>query len=197
VRLISAVFVSPSKNARLGFGCKHGDGTTWECTINVPECLDCGDWQLEQVQMQDNANNYVTIRQDNPIIAAVRLNIVGNTCDSTPPVLQSLMLDKSVVVMGQGDPSVTIRVTVTDDMCGVGGMSGQVVGPGTNAGTFFAFAPEGGGDSNSWIGTFRLSPQAPRGIWRIQSITVNDKGQNLRIYYSSDAVLARAQFVVK
>ena len=67
----------------------------------------------------------------------------------------------------------------------------------SNAGTFFAFAPEGGGDSTSWIGTFRLTPQAPRGIWRIQSITVNDKGQNLRIYYATDPLLARAQFVVK
>ena len=75
-------------------------------------------------------------------------------------------------------------------------MSGQVTGPGTNAGTFFAFAPEGG-ESGSWVGTFRLSPQAPRGIWRIQSITVNDKGQNLRIYYQSDPLLARAQFLVK
>ena len=43
----------------------------------------------------------------------------------------------------------------------------------------------------------RLSPQAPRGIWRIQSITTNDKGQNLRIYYASDPLLARGQFLVK
>jgi hypothetical protein len=164
--------------------------------MTVPDCLDCGDWSLEQVQMQDKANNYVTIRQDNPIVGAVRVNIAGNSCDNTPPVLQNLMLDKNVVIMGQGDPSVTIRVQVTDDSCGVGGLSGQVVGPGTNAGTFFAFSPDGG-DGTQWTGTFRLSPQAPRGIWRIQSITVNDKGQNLRIYYSSDPVLARGQFVVK
>jgi hypothetical protein len=195
VRLVSAVFVSPSKNARLGFGCKQGEGTTWECTMNVPECLDCGDWQLEQVQMQDKANNYITVRADNPLVAAVRVNIAGNSCDSNAPVIQNLMLDKNVVIVGQGDSSVTIRVTVTDDTCGVGGLSGQVVGPGTNAGTFFAFAPEG--DGTLWVGTFRLVPQAPRGIWRIQSITVNDKGQNLRIYYASDPLLARGQFVVR
>src|SRR5437867_12533408 len=103
------------------------------------------------------------------MVSAVRVNIAGNSCDNTPPVIQNLVLDKSVMVMGAGDPSVTIRVTVTDDTCGVGGLSGQVTGPGTNAGTFFAFAPEGGGDSNSWVGTFRLPQQAPRGIWRLQS----------------------------
>jgi hypothetical protein len=197
VRLVSAVFVSPSKSARLGFGCKKGDGDTWECAMNVPDCLDCGDWQLEQVQMQDNANNYTTIRpENNPLIAAVRVNIAGNSCDSTPPLLQNLMLDKSIVIMGQGEPDVTIRVSVTDDTCGVGGLSGQVTGPGTNAGTFFAFSPEGG-DSGTWVGRIHLTPQAPRGIWRIQSITANDKGQNLRIYYASDPLLARAQFLVK
>ena len=163
--------------------------------MNVPDCLDCGEWQLEQVQMQDKANNYITVRNDNPLVAAVRVNIAGNSCDANAPVIQNLMLDKNVVIVGQGDPAVTIRVPVTDDTCGVGGLSGQVVGPGTNAGTFFAFAPEG--DGTSWVGTFRLSPQAPRGIWRIQSITVNDKGQNLRIYYASDPLLARGQFVVK
>ena len=196
VRLVSAVFVSPAKQARLGFGCKQGSGAQWECSISVPDCLDCGEWQLEQIQMQDKANNYTTVRSDNPLVGAVRVNIAGSSCDSTPPAIQNLVLDKSIVVMGAGDPTVTIRVTVTDDTCGVGGLSGQVTGPGTNAGTFFAFAPEGG-DSTSWIGTFRLSPQAPRGIWRIQSITVNDKGQNLRIYYATDPLLARAQFLVK
>lgn len=194
IRLISAVFVSPSKQARLGFGCKKTEGDTWECLINPPECLDCGEWQLEQVQMQDNANNYTTIRMENPLIAAVRLNIAGNSCDSTPPVIQNLTLDKSVLIRGQGDPSVTVRVVVTDDICGIGGLSGQVSGPGTNAGTFFAFAPE---SADTWVGTFRLDPKAPRGIWRIQSVTVNDKGQNLRIYYSSDPLLGRGQFLVR
>src|SRR5262245_9003505 len=105
VRLVSAVFVSPSKQARLGFGCKKTEGDVWECAISPPECLDCGDWSLEQVQMQDNANNYVTIRQDNPLIAAIKLNVAGLTCDNTPPVLQNLMLDKSVLVLGVADAS--------------------------------------------------------------------------------------------
>lgn len=194
IRVMSAVFVSPSKAARLGFGCKKADADTWECQINPPECLDCGEWQLEQVQMQDNANNYTTIRAENPLVAAVRLNITGNSCDSTPPTIQNLTLDKNVLMIGQGEPTITVRVVVIDDVCGIGGLSGQVSGPGTNAGTFFAFAPEGG---DTWVGTFRLDPKAPRGTWRIQSITVNDKGQNLRIYYSSDPLLARGQFLVR
>lgn len=195
VKLVSAVFVSPSKLARLGFGCRRGDADTWECIITPPECLDCGEWQLEQIQMQDNANNYTTVRGENPLVGAVRLNITGGTCDNTPPVLQTLILDKPYLVIGQGDPVITVRVQVADDSCGVGGLSGQITGPGTNAGTFFAFAPEGG--DGTWVGTFRFNTNSPRGVWRVQSITVNDKGQNLRIYYASDPVLARGQFVVR
>jgi hypothetical protein len=192
IRLVSAVFVSPSRQARLGFGCRKGEGDVWECQLNPPTCLDCGDWQLEQVQMQDNANNYITVR-DSPLIAAVRLNIAGNSCDSTPPVIQNLTLDKSVLIKGQGELSVTVRVVVTDDTCGIGGLSGQVSGPG-NAGTFFAFTPEAG---DTWSGTIKLDPSSSRGIWRIQSVTVNDKGQNLRIYYANDPLLGRGQFLIR
>jgi hypothetical protein len=195
VKLISAVFVSPAKQARLGYGCKRADGDNWECVVNPSECIDCGEWQLEQIQMQDNANNYVTVRQENPLVAAVRLNIAGASCDSTPPVLQSVVLDKQYVALAQGENTVTIRAMVTDDGCGVGGLSGQVLGPGTNSGTFFAFTPEG--TDGTYVGTVKLDPKAPRGIWKIQSITVNDKGQNLRIYYASDPVLGRGQFVVR
>jgi hypothetical protein len=34
-------------------------------------------------------------------------------------------------------------------------------------------------------------------VWRVQSLTVNDKGQNLKIYYANDPLLARAMFTVK
>ncbi|MEA2462832.1 MAG: hypothetical protein QOJ98_579, partial [Acidobacteriota bacterium] len=52
VSLVSGVFVSPAKTARIGFGCKVGSGDTWECTFTPPVCLDCGDWHLEQIQLQ-------------------------------------------------------------------------------------------------------------------------------------------------
>src|SRR5207253_4235076 len=97
VNLVSGVFQSPSKLARIGFGCRPGDGTTWQCEVTPPKCLDCGNWQLEQIQMQDKANNMATVRIDNPIIGAVKLNVTGDSCDSTPPALTSLALDPPVV----------------------------------------------------------------------------------------------------
>ena len=193
VRLVAAVFVSPAKIARIGVGCKRGEGDVWECPLTPPECLDCGEWSLEQLQLQDNANNYATIRQDNPLVRDVRVGISGENCDHTPPVLQAVSVDKPAITIGRDDPVVAITLAVTDDLCGVGGVSGHAVGPGTNAGVSFAFAQQG----DSWIGYVRLTANVPRGQWHLQSLTVNDKGQNVRIYYENDPLMQRASFLVR
>ena len=145
--------------------------------------------------MQDNANNYGTVRPDNPAVRDVRVTITGDSCDHNPPVLQTVSVDKPAITIGRDEPVVAITLTIVDDLCGVGGVSGHAVGPGTNAGTTFAFSPQG--DSSTWIGYVRLTPNVPRGLWHLQSITVNDKGQNVRVYYESDPLLQRAVFQVR
>ena len=195
IHLVAAVFLSPSKLARFGIGCQKGANDVYQCDVFPPQCLDCGDWTLEQVQMQDNANNFSTVRNENPLVAAIRLNITGDSCDNTPPVLQSLQLSRAEIFMGRDEPVIEVIAQVTDDSCGIGGVSGQVVGPGSSSsGTFFSFQQR---DGNTYVGTIRLHANSARGVWRVQSVTVNDKGQNLKIYYSNDPLLARASFTVK
>lgn len=192
VRLVAAVFVSPQKFARLGVGCQKGDNEQWTCDFMPPECLDCGEWQLEQVQLQDNANNLATIRSENPLVAQTRINITGDSCDSQPPVLQALVLDRNVVTAGG---EVTVTVTVSDDLCGVSGVSGQFTGPGQGSGRFFPFTQSG--DPNTWVGRIKLEPQSPKGIWRISTLTVNDKGQNTRVYFANEPLLQNGQFQLR
>ncbi len=195
VHLIAAVFLSPSKLARFGVGCHTGANNVWECDVFPPQCLDCGDWTLEQVQMQDNANNFATIRQENPAVQQVRLNITGDSCDNQAPALQGLALSRTEIVMSRDEPVIEVVAQVADDSCGIGGVSGQIVGPGGNSsGTFFSLQQR---DATTFVGTVRLHPNSARGVWRVQSLTVNDKGQNLKIYYANDPLLARATFIVK
>jgi len=195
IHLVAAVFLSPSKVARIGVGCQKGANDVYQCDVMPPTCLDCGDWTLEQVQMQDNASNFATIRSENPAVAAIRLNIAGDSCDNTPPVLQGLQLNRTEIFMGRDEPVIEVTAQVSDDSCGVGGVSGQLVGPGTSSnGTFFSFTQREG---NIFVGTIRLHPNSARGVWRIQSITVNDRGQNLKTYYGNDPLLGRAQFTVR
>jgi len=195
VNLVSAVFRSPAKIARIGAGCQPRDANVWQCELSVPTCIDCGDWQLEQVTLQDKANNLATYRTDNPLVAATKVNISGSACDSTPPVLQSLALDANDIVLSDHGAVVTVTIAASDDNCGVSGASGQFIGPGPGSGGFFALAQAG--DSGTWTGRITLDPRAAKGTWRINSIQLNDAGHNLKVYYASDPLLANGLFHVR
>lgn len=195
VNLVSAVFQSPNKRARIGAGCQASQGDTWVCELQLPTCIDCGDWQLEQVTLQDKANNLATYRMDNPIVANVKINIAGDSCDNEPPRLIGVRLDQNNIAMGRDPVTLTVIVTATDDACGVEGVSGQYAGPVQGSGGFFPF--QKANDENTWIGRITLDPRAPRGQWRLTSIQLTDKGRNLRIYYVTDPLLVNAYFNVR
>ncbi len=187
--------MSPAKFARMGFGCQPGDGDTWTCALTPPKCGDCGNWQLEQVQLQDKAGNTVTLRDDNAIVAAVRLNVNGQTCDSTPPQMSNLVLDKTVVTNREPN-TINVTASVSDDLCGVGILSGQAAGPmtdGKQPRIYFPFSP---GAEGQWIAHLVVPTSAAKGTWTISWVQVLDKGNNLKTYSQSDPVLANARFVV-
>ncbi len=195
VNLVSGVFISPAKQARIGFVCRAGSGD-WECDLSTPTCIDCGDWQLEQLQLQDKANNMTTIRSDNPLVAAVRVNITGDRCDSTPPTLQSIVLDRTMVSNVQ-DSVITVIASASDDTCGIMSMSGQVTGPVTAGGAprlYFSFTAA---DAQSWTGRISVPRLAAKGIWHITWIQVLDQGHNLKTYSQGDPPLANAAFNVQ
>lgn len=193
VSLVSLVFRSPSKLARIGAGCELGDGGIWRCELSTPACLDCGDWQLEQVTLQDKANNLITYRQDNPIVQAVRINIQGDSCDNSPPTLQSVTLNSNDIADGPNGAVVIVTIAALDDACGVSGASGQYSGPSPGSGGVFAMRRVSEG---TWQGQIQLDAHAPRGLWRINSIQLSDQGYNLKVVYGNDPLLQNATFRV-
>jgi hypothetical protein len=195
VNLVSAVFQSPSKLARIGAGCVRSEGDVWRCELTVPTCIDCGEWQMEQVTLQDKANNLATFRLENPLVRAAKINITGDACDNTAPLLQSITLDNRDVDVSRGATTVVVTVIASDDNCGVAGVSGQYTGPAPGSGGFFPLQQSG--DPNTFTGRILLDAHAARGTWRINSIQLNDKGHNLRVYSASDPQLANAVFQVR
>jgi hypothetical protein len=191
VNLVSGVFLSPRKQARIGVACRgNGDGDLWTCDFTVPTCLDCGDWQLEQIQLQDKASNMTAVTAGaSDIVRAVVVNIVGDSCDGEPPVLQAVMLETNQVPSTPDGTLVNVRAAVNDDGCGVASVSGQVVGPSGGSGLFFAFSSAGG---QEWIGKMPIPRLAGKGVWKINWLQVMDKGNNLRVYFSSDPLLRNA-----
>lgn len=195
VNLVSGVFLSPAKHARIGFVCRPGNGA-WECELSTPTCIDCGDWQLEQVQLQDKANNMTTVRGDNAMVANVRVNISSDRCDSTPPSLQQIGLDRAVV-SNAAESVISVTASASDDMCGIMSMSGQVSGPAGAGGSprlYFSFTPA---DSQTWTGRITVPRLAAKGMWRITWIQVLDQAHNLKTYSQGDPALGAAAFSVQ
>ena len=195
VNLVSGVFISPAKHARIGFVCRPGTGL-WECELTTPTCIDCGDWQLEQLQLQDKANNMTTVRSDNPLVANVRVNISADRCDATPPTLQAIVLDRTTV-SNVADSIITVTASASDDVCGIMSMSGQVTGPPVGGGAprlYFSFTPS---DAQSWTGRISVPRLAAKGLWRVTWIQMLDQGHNLKTYSQGEAALASAVFNVQ
>lgn len=197
VAQVSGVFVSPSKTARIGFGCRQsGPGGSWECAVSPPTCLDCGQWSLEQIQLQDKANNMSTFRMDNQIVSAIKLDINADSCDSTPPVLQSLTLSPTYVSNRDGG-TIRVEAILADEGCGVASLSGQAI-PQSGAGNqrvYFSFDPST--DGRTFVGNIVIEKAAAKGIWKIAWLQALDKGHNLQPYQTNDPVIARVSFRVE
>jgi hypothetical protein len=197
VSLVSGVFVSPAKAARIGFGCRSGSNGTWECPVSPPTCLDCGTWQLEQIQLQDKANNMTTFRNDNEFVRGVALNIAGEQCDAAAPQVTMLTLSPSSVSNSQ-DSVITVQATMVDDgVCGAASLSAQAIPPGGVGGQRrpVTFMPST--DGQTFVGRLEIPQFAAKGLWTIAWIQALDKGLNLRSYSSNDPVVARATFRVE
>jgi hypothetical protein len=198
VKTVSGVFQSPAKFARVGFGCRSDDGTNWTCDFNPPANADCGEWILEQIQLQDNANNMTAIRNENPLVAAVHISITAEQCDSTPPVLQTLVLDRRAISNAQPS-TITVTATVTDDLSGVANVSGNVVGPaapGQQPPRIY-FSLSSAGDPQTWTGKLVMPQMVAKGQWVIGGVQILDKANNLKVYPQGDPVLANGSFRVE
>jgi hypothetical protein len=196
VNSVNGVFVSPGKQARLSFGCRVGSTGAWECPLTPPSCLDCGVWHLEQLQMQDKANNMATVRADNPLLQPVVVDISGDACDSAPPALSMLALDPVVVSNVEGG-NIQVRATIADDGCGVASLSGQAVPADNEGGQHAYFSLTAAADGRTFIGTLVVPKHAAKGMWTIAWLQALDKGHNLRQYPANDPIIARATFRVE
>jgi hypothetical protein len=199
VSLVSGVFVSPSKQARMGFGCRPGAaGPTgaWECTVSPPACLDCGTWQLEQIQVQDRANNMATFRNDNELVRQISVEITGDKCDSRPPAITALSLDPLAVSNAEGGV-IRVSAIVSDDACGVASLSGQAIPAGGNTAQRIHFSFDPSTDGTNFFGKLVVPKHAAKGTWTIAWIQALDRGHNLRAYSSNDPVVGRVTFQVE
>lgn len=196
VSAVTGVFVSPARTARLSFGCSGRPDGTWECPLSPPKCLDCGRWQLEQIQLHDKANNMGVLRTDQPMVNSIQLDIIGDQCDSGTPVL-SVVSVQPLVVSNAEATTVTVTAMLTDDTCGVASVSGNAIGPSAAGSPRIYFTFTRGAEGQPWTAQIGVPKHAASGSWRIATVQVVDRGQNLKVYNEADRVLSGVGFRVQ
>ena len=197
VSFASGVFISPQKQARIGFGCRSNPNGTWECPVTPGTCLDCGLWVLEQIQLQDKANNMSTFRAESQLVKSITLDIAGDSCDATPPTIVSLSLNPTVVSNAQASV-ITVQATLHDEGgCGASTLSAQAAPPGGIGGQRrpVTFVPST--DGTNFVGRLEIPQFAAKGEWTIAWIQALDKGGNLKSFGTTDPVVAKATFTVE
>ncbi len=198
IALVSGVLVSPSQSARIGFGCRAGSTGVWECPITPPVCLDCGRWQLEQIQLQDKANNSTALRRDNSEqVRNLALDIAGDRCDAQAPVITSVTVDPLVISNAERSVITVTATAVDEGGCGVASLSVQAVPVGGIGGQRQAATLMPTGDGTTCIGKITMPANVAKGMWSLSWLHALDKGNNLRAYSATDPVLSRVTFRVE
>jgi hypothetical protein len=199
VGVVTGVYLAPSKHARIGFACQSmGEGTpAWRCEIRSNANSECGDWTLDQIQLQDKAHNTTIVRSNDPLLARAAIVITGDQCDSHPPVLQNITLDNPVIT---SPGAVTLQLYVTDDASGVASISGAFmfsgpVEPGTQPPRVFFSTNRGEGDR--FVATATIPDKSPKGLYKLVTVQLLDKAQNLKLHDANDPIVSRVSFEVQ
>jgi hypothetical protein len=200
VSSISGVFISPSSGARIGFGCQQQENSeTWLCDVAPAADVACGDWKLEQVHLQDKANNPLVVTASDSRLAALRLLVTSAGCDSNPPEVLSVAVDPQVTT---APAKINIVVRATDDNSGIAGLSGHfvytgAVAPGSQPPRLYFSCVAREAASDMFEGVVAIPNKAAKGLWRIGALDVIDKAGNPRHYLPGDLVMMNAIFRVQ
>jgi hypothetical protein len=202
VAAITGYFQSAAKSAQLWFNCTLNSETSfWDGVVSVPTNADCGEWTLAYLRVVDKAGNIAYLQANSPLVAAATFQVSGGTnCDSTPPTIDAFYLTPAVV-SNQAASEILVTATVSDIGSGAVSLSGWYEGPVSSSGqaprNYFTCSPDRSNPDAPWTGRIQVPQFAPKGIWKVGVISVQDNARNFRRYTSADPVVAGAVFEVQ
>ena len=129
VASVTGAISSPSKTALVPFSCQPNAQTgTWDADVPIPANADCGTWTVAHVRAADKANNTAVIAAGNPVVDRATFAVGGGSCDSEPPLIDSVTLSPNVVSNASAT-EIAITVVAHDAASGIGSLSGRIDGP--------------------------------------------------------------------
>jgi hypothetical protein len=195
ITMIYGVLLSPSTHAKIPFSCqKEGEGNTFLGQITIPGDAESGQWTVDYLQVRDESQNTRTFfRRDHPtIFDGASINVYANRSDSEPPTLDNLEIYPTALVYGE---TVEIVVYASDDVSGVGNVSGRLQSPSRRA--HIAFSSVYDPDDLGYSAEVVIPTNAETGQWRVEYILITDKARNqIKYAHSSNPVFQEAYFQV-
>ncbi|HEV8202502.1 MAG TPA: hypothetical protein VGS03_21020 [Candidatus Polarisedimenticolia bacterium] len=202
VASVSGACRSPSGAALIPFTCAlNEDSGLWEGAIPIPASADCGVWSVQQVNVQDKAGNSAHVTFDAPGLGHAGFRIAPRPdCDSSPPTLDGFSLSQTIVPV-DAVTEIQIRASVHDVGSGAATLTGWFEGPVSEGGqvprNHFTCTPDPDHPEAPWTGSLLVPQFAPKGLWKVRVVRLEDKALNAREYTPADPVLAGGVFEVR
>ena len=161
---------------------------------------DCGEWTIQMLDATDKALNMTRLQGDAAAVARASFDVSSPSCDTEPPVLESLTLSPTTV-SNETASEVLVTVVVSDQGTGVSSVYADAVGPIATSGQnprIRVFCSGNPADPAApWTGRLVIPQYAARGTWKVDHVHLQDGASNARTYQGSDPVLADGVFEVQ
>jgi hypothetical protein len=167
-----------------------------ESELRIHKVVD-GEFQQQNAGLVDLENHTVSAEVDGFSVFVVIERDPDNPEDVVAPDVRSIQVagpsgafgDAATLDLSAGDGSVTFRVSITDNITGVGFLDVRWLSPTGRQVRFPCYTsalPTSGSDTNGdWDCQADFPQYAEAGLWRPQYIRVEDRIRNV-IYYQSD-----------
>lgn len=170
------VLVSPSRNARISFACRYIEELeAFDGYLNIPKDAEAGFWSIDYIRIEDKAKNSKSfnIKKYGEIIGNAKIQVYSNNSDSTPPVLENVLISPATVVY---EEQITVIVDASDDISGVKIVSGRISSPSASANIPFACRYDE--SSGMYKTNIIIQNNFEVGLWKLDYIMIVDNARN-------------------
>lgn len=160
----------------------------WQGEITMPQYSEAGTWNVSSVYLSDadgNTRYYGTQQLQNAGFATA-IQVASSPSDTTPPQLpqlaNSLVFSPNFIDTTKGDQSVTVTVTLTDNLSGVSYAGLSFLSPSGNQSHYAYFGPYNRIAGTALNGTYQTTVTIPQyseaGNWQISYVYAVDQVGN-------------------
>ena len=121
------------------------------------------------------------------VIGIIPMGVVEGAADVTKPTLESLMLDKKTVKVGD---VVNVSIKASDEGSGIKWIYFSYEAPQTGNKKEITMTYDA--DADVYRGQIRMEEDMPSGTWKPNSLFIYDKAGNVTDFYSRDARFTEA-----